>query len=534
MGAPSVRALLGHRLCRFPARRQFVVAVRALVLCLCCDSILRRGRIDRNARRRRHHPSNNHVPLAATNNREGANKTFAAGGGSSSPSSSSSLGTEREGAGEVATAAETIVWNGSVGDWNYFLSNYWKTNTLCDQVIARQLRHNNSSSSSSNNETVVKKFRFHFGCRELFHRGRLGTGNFVTGLYGLRLAAISLNVDATIACRDADGTREDLVLPWLTGRFAVPSEASWRATPFGRPPSAGEGCSTYNRCPIGYLLGDMRYELRRMAIALVGVPNDGADHPSAAWAEQHLWTNNDDNNNSSSTRNQYQLLPPKRDDAPLFPNVELDEAVIHFRCGDVVNSNHKSYGFMKFKDLSRYLSPESRSIGIVTQPVRKVAQQRRKSDEGTVQRERCSILLDSLVEYLGQNFPRSTRITVRNDPSESVALAYARMIMANQTVAGMSSFSVFALVSGFGTGFLRRPGNPSGPYRWVDPRGDGSTSGKSVDQLVDNVVLTAAPNVLLAPVNKFLWDTGRQDMVLSWFWNETMKLDPEDVVQLLS
>jgi hypothetical protein len=54
------------------------------------------------------------------------------------------------------------------------------------------------------------------------------------------------------------------------------------------------------------------YELRRMAIALVGIPSQS--HPAHEWAEQYLWSNEAQN----SIQNQQRTLPaPKRDDVPL-------------------------------------------------------------------------------------------------------------------------------------------------------------------------------------------------------------------------
>ena len=50
-------------------------------------------------------------------------------------------------------------------------------------------------------------------------------------------------------------------------------------------------------------------------------------------------------------------------------------------------------------------------------------------------RNRCRALISAFVDYLQSRFPKA-RITIRNDPNETIALTYARMIMANQSMSG--------------------------------------------------------------------------------------------------
>jgi hypothetical protein len=69
---------------------------------------------------------------------------------------------------------------------------------------------------------------------------------------------------------------------------------------------------------------------------------------------------------------------------------------------------------------------------------------------------RCRIIAMSLVDYIQERFP-SSRIQIHNGPNETILVAYARMIMANQSIAGMSTFGVFPVLATFGTGYLRSP-----------------------------------------------------------------------------
>jgi hypothetical protein len=47
------------------------------------------------------------------------------------------------------------------------------------------------------------------------------------------------------------------------------------------------------------------------------------------------------------------------------------------------------------------------------------------------------------------------RIMIHNGPNETIALAYARMIMAKQAIVGIGSFGVFPALATFGIGYIR-------------------------------------------------------------------------------
>jgi hypothetical protein len=126
-----------------------------------------------------------------------------------------------------------------------------------------------------------------------------------------------------------------------------------------------------------------------------------------------------------------QLSVPARGEPPLIPGVVLDDVVLHFRGGDLFNSNHPGFGFMKFSAFSKQISPDTKSIGIVTQPF-DTSGQYRKGDATVEKRERHRIVVMALVDFLGEKFPQA-RVTIHNGRSETIALAYARMVMANQT-----------------------------------------------------------------------------------------------------
>jgi hypothetical protein len=61
----------------------------------------------------------------------------------------------------------------------------------------------------------------------------------------------------------------------------------------------------------------MQKELRRMAIALVGIPGEG--HPSREYADRVLWSD------LGASEILMQVAAPTKDTTPLYPDVELGE-----------------------------------------------------------------------------------------------------------------------------------------------------------------------------------------------------------------
>lgn len=260
----------------------------------------------------------------------------------------------------------------------------------------------------------------------------------------------------------------------------------------------------------------MQYDFRRMAIGLVGVPRP--DHASAQFAEKYLWSKREGVHDESTSVLQIPI-PHKRGE-PVFPrgSVELDDAVIHFRCGDLMTSDHPYFGMLKFHGYTKYISSEVRTIGIVTQPFNGKVQTARLVDTNPTSLDRCRVLIMSLVGYIQERFP-SSRIRIHNGPNKTVALAYARMIMANQTISGVSTFGVFPTLASFGTGYFRLPEYPRGATgfnTWLlDP---------PIERLAENVVLEREENTYMVAVAiRELWEARGVEAVLEWFRNDGME-----------
>ena len=117
-----------------------------------------------------------------------------------------------------------------------------------------------------------------------------------------------------------------------------------------------------------------------------------------------------------------------------------------------------------------------------------------------------------LLDFLQEKFPKA-RVTIHNGPNETIALAFARMVMANQTIVGITTFGVFPAIASFGTGYIRKP-LKKGPNQFL--------MNPPIDQLADNVILMDEPNLLMAQTVRAMFQKPNgQDLVLEWFKNDT-------------
>jgi hypothetical protein len=119
---------------------------------------------------------------------------------------------------------------------------------------------------------------------------------------------------------------------------------------------------------------------------------------------------------------------------------------------------------------------------------------------------RCKLLVDGLQAHLESRFPRAT-VSIRSSENETIALAYSRFIMANQSIAGKSTFPIFPMFASFGAAYLHeRTGQTRTPpgYKLF-------TRGKNLF----GVARLSITNFTAADMKK-LW-TGGDDDVLDWF-----------------
>jgi len=368
-------------------------------------------------------------------------------------------------------------------------------------------------------------YSVYYDSEGLFENANVGQGNWITAFYAMRLQALQVGADLEISCRDAEDRRTEHILPWLNGYFparyghgpGATTDAGGGSPPFPfpypHPPSKKEPSLHWGLCePPNYELAEMapfvRYDMRRMAIAVAGIPHPG--HPIEAWAEQHLWGVSPPSYSGPPDQDDVMQLPdPRRGDPPLVPGIEVDDAAIHFRCEDLMGSHHPSFGFMKFAAYGDIIRPDVRSIGVVTNPFDDAAQNRGGAGSRADVKLACRTVTYALRDFLEDRFP-SARVRLRNGRNETVVTSFARLILANQTIVGISSFGIWTAISSLGTGHIRRPDYPKAPNEWSPPLQD----------MYDDIELFDAPKVLPAAVATRMKD-GQMDELLEWFRNET-------------
>ena len=114
---------------------------------------------------------------------------------------------------------------------------------------------------------------------------------------------------------------------------------------------------------------------------------------------------------------------------------------------------------IRFKEYKKWISPDTESIGIVTQPFEK---KRNRGPDGR-KAENCRLVVHALVDYL-QAFAPKARITIHNGANETLPLAYARMVMANYTITSLSSFGIFPVIGTFGQGYFQKGNRGVNPF----------------------------------------------------------------------
>jgi hypothetical protein len=436
---------------------------------------------------------------------------------------------------------------------------------------------------------------FEFSCYDLYKYSRHGTGNYIQAIYYMRLAVKyipNVNLKLNITCLENNSPEfyTNYVLPWFTGVWYTPTNTNsrfmerlrillhtQRFQSYLAAMQYDNYCGRFKVNPTAILYQEMQYDVRRMAIALVGTHpfiNDNSNtvgtkrnprEPLVKEIEKFLYDNiyeepwlGTDKIHRSGSRiqtipNNISLKPGTQQEridyktTNLIPLIQLqssnskndilfDDAVIHFRCGDLLSTDLLAYGFLTFHGYSRHISPSVRSIGILTQPFGKVknithtiiASNSTVSEEGgqsqslTSDQERsldtsdetmarrCRTLVYAFQDYLQDKFPLAT-VHIRNDRTETIALAYARMVMAKQVVGSMSTFSIYPVIGTFGTGYYLRP-KINDPSYWA------VNSIYPVTKIWDiRTVIFDEKTKLLGTQTKDLWDAYGDDVVLQWF-----------------
>lgn len=308
-------------------------------------------------------------------------------------------------------------------------------------------------------------------CKELQKEEAFGQGNWVTALYCTKIAAALARVDFQFQCSDGRDSQMKLLLPWFDGSFPAPSpDLPWPYS--GTLPSENEACSDkYSAIRVDKMAHQIRDDIQKMAVTLVGARDDKRQHPS---------------------------IP--RNQTPLISGVVLDEVVIHFRCGDVFGgAKRNDFGMIKFTEYKKWISRDARTIGILTQPFDDKLV--RAKDRGVTNSCRQATYL--LVGYLRESWPNAT-ISIHNNENETLPLAYARLAMANQSFTSLSSFGIFPVIGTFGDGYFQKGNHGVNPFA------------THVSDLLSNVHAMNAPVLGTGRIRNML-DTKTLNETLQWF-----------------
>jgi hypothetical protein len=267
-------------------------------------------------------------------------------------------------------------------------------------------------------------------CVALSFEHGLGQGNWVTALYATRIAAAFFQMDFSFQCSDGRDSQMKLLLPWFSGYHSAPSpDNPWPYT--GTLPTEYEACTDkYPRIRVDKIADQIINDIQKMAVTLVGF-SQGRSHPGVPVNQR-----------------------------PLIPDVTLDDAVIHFRCGDVMGgAKRNDFGMIKFSEYPKWISHNAQRIGILTQPFDK--DRNRPMDQRKT--EGCRAATYLLVDYLQKSYPKTT-ISIHNGPNETLPLAYARLAMANQSFTSLSSFGIFPVIGTFGDGYFQKGNGGINPF----------------------------------------------------------------------
>ena len=317
-------------------------------------------------------------------------------------------------------------------------------------------------------------------CQAMKRDERFGEGNWITALYCVRIASALAKVDVQFQCSDGRESQMEMLLPWFDGVLLAPNNSqSWPYAGNGSvlPPTEEVACTDrYPFIRVDLMANVIRDDIRRMAIALVGSRNGVAQNQA------------------------YPMIDHGQ--APLVPNVTLDDVVIHFRCGDVMGGARRGdFGMIQFSEYKRWINPSStHRVGIVTQPFD--SNMLRGKDRGKA--DACKRATYLLVDYLQGFLLPNTTISIHNNENETLPLAYARLAMAKQSFTSLSSFGIFPIIGTFGHGYFQQGNYGVNPFS------------KFIPDLLPNVHMMTAPVLSTgAMYNKI--QNHSLDEVLDWF-----------------
>lgn len=144
---------------------------------------------------------------------------------------------------------------------------------------------------------------------------------------------------------------------------------------------------------------------------------------------------------------------------------DLDEAVIHLRLGDIGRWRLPQYGLVPFHVYTNLIPKTARTIGVITAPY----EQRRV---GAIGWRKSDTNLNEAVtvaarDYIQSRFP-DARVSIRNNETETMAMTYVRLVAANWSFCGSSTFCLFPALATAGESYILHSPLYGGSPGWLD------------------------------------------------------------------
>ncbi|KAI2501105.1 hypothetical protein MHU86_13396 [Fragilaria crotonensis] len=126
---------------------------------------------------------------------------------------------------------------------------------------------------------------------------------------------------------------------------------------------------------------------------------------------------------------------------------DLDEAVIHLRIGDIGRGVNPLYGLVPYHVYTNLIPPNTQTIGVITAPFHQKRDHFHANDP-----ELNEAVVVAARDHIQSKFP-DARVSIRNG-DETITVTYARMVAANWSFCGSSTFCLFPALATAGESYI--------------------------------------------------------------------------------
>jgi hypothetical protein len=126
---------------------------------------------------------------------------------------------------------------------------------------------------------------------------------------------------------------------------------------------------------------------------------------------------------------------------------DLDEVTIHLRTGDIARQRGALYGMVPFRVYTKLLPSTAKTIGIVTAPFKQ-----ERPDWGYGDADLNEAIVTAARDYIQRAFP-DAKVSIRNS-NETMAMTYVRMVAANWSFCGPSTFCLYPAIATMGESYI--------------------------------------------------------------------------------